>query len=231
MGLIRAIVIGFLGIIAKLIMPGSRRASMIEMHPAAASRPAGICRRKFVLAALLCAGLCMPVAPSTAADTEPGAGVTALVPHDGSAGPLFALPSLDGAPQELSRQRGRVVLVHFFATWCEPCRPEMARLRALQARLAGRPIAIVAISVAEADGAVRRFFAADPVPFTILLDRDRAVAKSWSIHTLPSTVVLDHDLKPRFIAEGDVDWARDDVTGILADLIGAVPPATGAGGG
>jgi thiol-disulfide isomerase/thioredoxin len=121
-----------------------------------------------------------------------------------------------------------MVLVHFFATWCEPCRPEMARLRELQFRLDG--VAIVAISVAEADGAVRRFFAGDPVPFSILLDRDRAVAKAWGIHTLPSTVVLDHGLKPRFVAEGDVDWARTDVMDILADLLRELPGSPGAGG-
>jgi hypothetical protein len=77
--------------------------------------------------------------------------------------------------------------------------------------------------VAEADGAVRRFFAGASLPFAILLDRDRAVARAWNIHTLPSTVVLDGGLKPRFIAEGDVDWARPDVTKILTDLLMEVP--------
>src|SRR6266566_4344321 len=81
------------------------------------------------------------------------------------------------------------------------CRAEMASLRDLQARLDGGPFAIVPISVAEADGAVRRFFAGESLPFAVLLDRDRSVARAWGIHTLPSTVVLDGALKPRFIAE------------------------------
>src|SRR5215216_2505745 len=112
-----------------------------------------------VVALFLSAGLWMPAAESTAWATEPGSGTTALAAIEDSAKPLFALPSLDGATHDLGRNRGRVVLVHFFATWCEPCRPEMASLRELQVRLDGRPLAIVAISVAEADGAVRRFFA------------------------------------------------------------------------
>ena len=99
----------------------------------------------------------------------------------------------------------------------------MASLRALKSRLDGVPFAIVPISVAEADGAVRRFFAGESLPFAILLDRDRAVARAWNVQTLPSTVVLDRTLKPRFIAEGDVDWARPDVTKILADLLMEVP--------
>ena len=95
----------------------------------------------------------------------------------------------------------------------------MASLRELQSRLDGRSLTIVPISVAEADGAVRRFFAGEALPFAILLDRDRAIARAWKIHTLPSTVVLDRALKARFIAEGDVDWARPDVMKILADLL------------
>jgi peroxiredoxin len=160
-------------------------------------------------------------AQTTDNDGKPG-GTTLAVAEDAAAS-LFALPSLDGPTQELARLRGRVVLVHFFATWCEPCRAEMASLRELQSRLAGRPFAIVPISVAEADGAVRRFFAGEATPFAILLDRDRAVAKAWNIHTLPSTVVLDGGLKPRFIAQGDVDWARSDVMQRLADLLMEVP--------
>ena len=99
----------------------------------------------------------------------------------------------------------------------------MASLRDLQARLDGRPFAIVSISVAEADGAVRRFFAGESLPFAVLLDRDRSVAKAWAIHTLPSSVVLDRTWKPRFMAEDDVDWARPDVMKIISDLLIEVP--------
>src|SRR5712692_444498 len=173
--------------------------------------------------AIVIAGLlCMLAAQSMADDSKP-AGSTTLVAVDGSLPSSFVLPSLDGPAHELARLRGRVVLVHFFATWCEPCRAEMASLRQLQSRLDGRPFAIVPISVAEADGAVRRFFAGDPPPFAILLDRDRSVAKAWNIHTLPSTVVLDRALKSRLIAEGDVDWERPDVMNILVDLLMEVP--------
>jgi len=125
--------------------------------------------------------------------------------------------------QELERFRGKVVLVHFFAAWCEPCRDEMASLEQLQSRLDGRPFAIVCISVAETNGAVRRFFAGDP-PLAILLDHDRSVARAWNIQTLPSTIVLDLGLKPRFMAEGDVDWARPDVMNMLMQLFTAASP-------
>jgi peroxiredoxin len=170
----------------------------------------------------LLVGLCIAAAPANAQDGKL-AGSTTLVALGDSPQSSFALPSLDGPALELARLRGRIALIHFFATWCEPCRAEMASLRDLQARLDGRPFAIVPISVAEADGAVRRFFAGESLPFAVLLDRDRSVARAWGIHTLPSTVVLDRNLKPRFMAEGDVDWSRPDVMKILSDLLVEVP--------
>jgi peroxiredoxin len=178
--------------------------------------------RTWLMIGALLVGLCMLPAQGAAADGEPSA-KTRLVALADSARPSFSLPSLDGPARELAQLRGQVVLLHFFATWCEPCRAEMASLRALQSRLEGAAFAIVPISVAEADGAVRRFFAGESLPFAILLDRDRAVARAWNVQTLPSTVVLDRTLKPRFIAEGDVDWERPDVTKILADLLMEVP--------
>ena len=193
------------------------------MHAVGCQPWSGLRRlRHRVFAAGLFAALCTPAAPSMAVGDEP-AGSTKFAAIEDSIRPSFTLPSLDGPAHELVRHRGRVVLVHFFATWCEPCRAEMASLRQLQSRLAGRPLAIVAVSVAEADGSVRRFFAGDAPPFDILLDRDRSVARAWNIQMLPSTVILDRNLKPRFSAEGDVDWARPDVMNILVDLLMEAP--------
>lgn len=157
------------------------------------------------------------------ADDGGRVGTAALLAADDTPRSMFVLPTLNGPTQDLARLRGRVVLVHFFATWCEPCRAEMASLSQMQSQFIDRPFAIVSISVAEADGAVRRFFAGEDLPFTILLDRDRSIAKAWNIHTLPSTVVLDRSLKPRLIAEGDLDWTRPDVVSTVTKLLAETP--------
>ena len=162
---------------------------------------------------------------------ETGTGAAVLSPSSGPPRPSFSLPSLDGPVHDLAQHHGRVLLVHFFATWCEPCGPELASLKDLQSRLAGQPFTILAISVAEADGAVRRFFARDPSPFAILLDRDRSIARAWNIQILPTTIVLDHHSTPRFLAEGDVNWARPDVMATLAGLLADVTGSRAAGGG
>lgn len=186
---------------------------------------------KPVMLVLMLAGFCLCMAQGAAWATQPEPGSAALNPIAGSSKPSFTLPSLDGPMHDLAQYRGRVILVHFFATWCEPCRPELASLRELQARLDGRPFAILAINVAEADGAVRRFFAPDPATFAILLDRDRSLTKAWSIQILPTTIVLDQRSTPRFLAEGDVNWTRADVMSALIDLLGEAARSPGAGGG
>jgi peroxiredoxin len=193
------------------------------MHAVGAPSPSRrerLCR--WLIAMPLAAALGTLAVPGASAESAAPGGA-ALVGIEAPLRPSFALPALDGPAHELGQFRGRVVLVHFFATWCEPCRAEIASLKELQVRLDGRALAIVPISVAEPDGAVRRFFAGDPPPFAILLDRDRSVARAWNIHTLPSTVVLDRGLRPRFLAEGDVDWARPDVMSRLAELLGEAP--------
>jgi len=130
----------------------------------------------------------------------------------------FSLDDLYGPRRDLRAFAGKVVLVHFFATWCEPCVSEMASLQRLATATRGKPLAILAVDVAEVDLRVRAFFDKRPVDFTVLLDRDRAVSKSWDVSALPTTFVLDADLVPRLFIEGDLDWSRPDVLAAIESL-------------
>ena len=138
-------------------------------------------------------------APASAADIRP---------WTGAAPSSFTLPQF-GAPQSepvaLASQSGDTILVHFFASWCEPCRDELPALQ----RLAGRgapSLKVLAVAVADNDAPLRRLIDATGVTFPVLMDRDRAVARAWSITTLPSTVILDSRHIARLIAESDVAW-------------------------
>jgi peroxiredoxin len=140
-----------------------------------------------------------------------------LTPIGGPAKPDFSLTNLDGNNVPLKAFKGRTVLVHFFATWCEPCREE---LPALNRFLARSPTAsVVAISVAEVDPRVKRFFEATPVSFPVLLDRDRTIAKSWKITALPTTYVLDANMKPMLVVEADFAWDTVDVEPATGKLV------------
>jgi thiol-disulfide isomerase/thioredoxin len=86
-------------------------------------------------------------------------------------------PTPTVGPLDVQSGEGHFILVHFFATWCEPCREELAALNRFALRARGT-MNVAAISVAEADRAVQRYFYAKPVSFPVLLDRERAVSKS-----------------------------------------------------
>ena len=136
---------------------------------------------------------------------------------NGGAQPTFNLPDTSGANFALNAARGQIVLVHFFATWCEPCREELPALNRLSARANGK-VNVIAISVAEVDLRVRQFIESTPVEFPVLLDRDRAVAKAWNVSTLPTTFVLDSELRPQRVVETDFAWDSVD-PGKLADML------------
>jgi thiol-disulfide isomerase/thioredoxin len=157
------------------------------------------------------------IAVSTAVSVAT-AQTTKLTPWTGGEKPPFILSDLDGAPHDLATLRGRIVIVHFFATWCEPCREELPALQRLSARLADRDGAILAVSVAEVPLRVKRFMGQIPVGFPVLLDEDRAVAHAWSLDSLPTTFVLDRTLKPRLAAEGEVAWDGVGLDGLLASV-------------
>lgn len=132
--------------------------------------------------------------------------------------PDFSLPALVGSPQTLEQHAGRTVLVHFFATWCEPCREELTSLSGLADSLDGARFSILAVNVAEVPARVSRFLETSPVSFPILLDGDRKVTRAWGVNILPTTFVLDPALQVRFLVEGDVDWSRADIRSTLEQI-------------
>jgi len=127
-----------------------------------------------------------------------------LQPWAGPA-PAFSLADSRGATIGLRPGSGEITIVHFFATWCEPCREELPALSRLAQR-AGAAARVIAISVAEPEMRVRRFLATTQTDFPVLLDPDRATARAWGVSVLPTSFVLDAALAPRLAAEESVAW-------------------------
>jgi thiol-disulfide isomerase/thioredoxin len=145
--------------------------------------------------------------PSFAAEGRPH--FTHVASPDCATAP-FALTDLDGHERSLAAWKGRPLLVHFFATWCEPCKAEFGTLqRFIDARR--DKFRLVAVSVGEVPGRVRSFLKETPVSFPVLLDADRSVTKAWAIDSLPSTILLDKSLRPILAVRGDLDWTSKDV--------------------
>jgi thiol-disulfide isomerase/thioredoxin len=178
-----------------------------------------VTRRNFAILAAAWALACL-AAPAVAGPSEESQGThpATLKIWDGAGKPAFSLDDLHGDRRDLQALAGKVILVHFFATWCAPCIREIGSLQRLATETRDKPLAIIAVDVGEVDLRVRAFFEKLPVDFTVLLDRDRAVSKAWDITALPTSFVLDATLNPRFFTEGDLDWSSPDILAAIEPL-------------
>jgi thiol-disulfide isomerase/thioredoxin len=154
----------------------------------------------------------------TALSVCPAARAEILSPWSEPAPVASTLRTLEGASQPLKAGAGSATIVHFFATWCAPCREELAALDALVRDDRMRHIELIVIDTGEPEARVRRFFEQNPKSFAVALDPDRAAAKAWAVSILPSSFVFDAAGRGALKAEGDVDWRSDAVLRQLETL-------------
>jgi len=99
---------------------------------------------------------------------------------------------LAGLEVRISDAAGKVRVVDFWATWCEPCVEQLPLLDRLQRELGVSGLAVFAVAVDEEREAVQAFLARVPVTFPVLFDPSgEAVAQRLEITRLPTTLVLD----------------------------------------
>jgi len=132
--------------------------------------------------------------------------------------PDFALADGQGKTWKLSQARGKVVIVNFWASWCEPCRAEMPSLQQL-ADFYGNDLVVLAVNFKERDAKVAQFAQAAGLSLPMPMDRDGAVAASYGVKIFPSTVVIAKDGKARLRLVGEVDWTSREVAAWLEPLL------------
>ncbi|MEK7716129.1 MAG: TlpA disulfide reductase family protein [Pseudomonadota bacterium] len=127
---------------------------------------------------------------------------------DKPAAPDFALKDADRKLHRLSEQRGKVVLVNFWATWCPPCRREMPSMQRAWKKLQGRNFEMYAVNVGEDEDTIFGFTFSTGVELTfpILLDRDALVIKAWPVIALPTSFVIDPQGRIVYRAVGGREW-------------------------
>lgn len=129
--------------------------------------------------------------------------------------PALELGGVDGTTRTLSELRGRTVLLHFWATWCPPCREELPGLLELGRALSAEgKLEVIAVSLDTDWAAIRQFFGG-AVPAEVVLEKSGLSQASYDLSTLPDTYLLSADgvLQARF--GGARNWqtqaARDAV--------------------
>lgn len=132
-------------------------------------------------------------------------------------GPDFTLPDLDGHQVRFSDQKGHVVLINFWATWCPPCRTEIPSMERAWIRLKDEDVAMLAIHVGGNEDKIWEFLAEFSVTFPVLVDKSSAVSKAWQTIGLPTTYVTDGEGRKALRAIGGREWDHPDlIASILA---------------
>ena len=183
-----------------------------------ARRVAGV--RGSLLIALLAALIAVSVSaiPSTFAGDADAA---RFVPWPRAETPALSLKDSGGRTHTLDDYRGKVVLLNFWATWCEPCKDEMPSIVKLKQSLAGRPFEVLAVNFGESPSRVREFLARERLDLVALLDPNKDATRAWRVRVLPASFLVGPDGKVRYSVVGELDWSTETA---VRTVQGLLPP-------
>jgi peroxiredoxin len=120
----------------------------------------------------------------------------------GQKAPEFSLPTLKGPTQSLAGLRGKVVLIDFWAQWCEPCKKELPELDKLAKAYAGKGVVVLAVNIDKQRSNAERLVKQLGLSLDVLLDPAGSVAGSYDPPKMPSSFVVDKKGIVRFVNEG-----------------------------
>lgn len=150
-----------------------------------------------------------------------------MIPADavdllGRTAPEFELTDLDGAPFKLSDQRGKKVVLSFWASWCAPCRAELPALDALQKERSD--IAVFAVNVDRDPQLARRFLAQVPIDLPIVWDPDSLALGQYEVLSMPTMFYIDANGTVKFRKTG---FSQENGLRELIDALDGKRAATG----
>ncbi len=156
---------------------------------------------------------------STTLDQFEKAGVAEL--KEGQQAPALTLATLDGAQASLADHRDKLVVLNFWATWCQPCTLEMPSLEALWRRYRERGLVVLAVSVDR--GAPRNLL--EPyvhnlkLTFRILLDPDAKTSGNWRVTALPATFIVRPGGDVTGMVVGAREWDSREMRALIEELL------------
>ena len=147
------------------------------------------------------------------------AGVVEL--KEGQPAPGFTLTTLDGGKGSPADHRDKLVILNFWATWCQPCTLEMPSLEALWSRYRDRGLVVIGVSVDR--GAPRALL--DPyvrnlkLTFPILLDPDSTTSDRWRVTAIPATFIVRPGGDVAGMVTGAREWNSREMRALVERLL------------
>ena len=134
------------------------------------------------------------------------------------AAPDFSF-TVNGTPATLESLHGKVVVLNFWASWCDPCVAEMPSLEQLHQGLKDRGLYILAVSVDESQRAFETFIRQKKLTFVSYRDPEKKISSRYGTFQYPETYIIDKDgiLQKKVI--GAIDWTDPQVIAYLDGLL------------
>ena len=136
--------------------------------------------------------------------------------NEGAELPNFSLNPLTGDPIKLGDLPHKVVLINFWATWCEACMEEMPSLVSLRDQYASKGFEVLGVNVDENPAQVVPETAKKlGIKFPIFTDKGNALAEMFDVRAIPLSVLIDKNRKILLVESGGRDWNTEDIHQML----------------
>ncbi len=170
---------------------------------------AGVAAVVAIIVALLASGL----------GRDPSVIASPLV---GRLAPNFTLAQLDGPPVTLSKLRGQVVVINFWASWCAECKTEQAALDQAWRRFQDSGVVVVGVNFEDETSAARGYVRTADVTYPVVEDADSSTALAYGLRGVPETFIVNRSGRIVNRIIGSVD-AADLASQINATLTASQP--------
>jgi peroxiredoxin len=131
----------------------------------------------------------------------------------------FTVSTPGGEAFHLAAQRGKVVMINFWATWCPPCLEEMPAMERLYRRQKDAGFTLIAVSVDTDPKKVTPFLRAHKLTFPVGLDPKMELANTYAVRALPSSFVVGRDGALAALALGPRHWDGDAAHSLVEGLV------------
>ncbi len=115
---------------------------------------------------------------------------------------VLAAPDLDGRLVDVGAETGKVRVVDFWATWCEPCKDALPALDAMARELGSRGLAVYGVSIDEDRAQILEFLQKTPVGFPVLWDKGAVQVSRFDVSYMPVTLLVDRKGTIRHVHQG-----------------------------
>ena len=173
--------------------------------------------KKFILIPLIVLFACSPVFADA---TQPLKGIRH---YDIGIAPDFTLQDIDGESFALKDYRGRWVFLHFWASWCGPCRKEMPTIEKLIDKIDNEKLKIVMVNTAEDDDTIFTFLGSLGIEAISLMDKDGVITEKYKPRGLPTTFIIDPKGYLRYQAIGGREWDKKEYLDFIQQTINDKP--------